>query len=207
VRACGWAGGRAPARPPTHVPQSPPARTRGHPHARTHARPPRCPHAHTHAHARTHAWTHGRTMQAGRPASRPAGMQAGRPTGWGGSQKSSHAKKNFGVLLERVRFFFCTITFAYVRPGHPGVFFLGRRALLGPFCPFLAVLGGLRGGHRSIRVTRVCYRGVSYTSSTSFRILFLFIRYSFPLSSDLRTGLSQLDHAGPRTHNNGEVYT
>jgi hypothetical protein len=41
-------------------------------------------------------------MQAGRPASKQAEKQA--------------CRKNFGVLLERVRFIFCTITFAYVRP-------------------------------------------------------------------------------------------
>jgi hypothetical protein len=33
----------------------------------------------------------------------------------GGRQKNKQAKK-FGVLLERVRFIFYTITFAYMRP-------------------------------------------------------------------------------------------
>ena len=45
-------------------------------------------------------------------------MQAGRPVGrlGGGAGRKAGRQKNFGVLLERVRFIFCTITFAYVRP-------------------------------------------------------------------------------------------
>ena len=34
----------------------------------------------------------------------------------GGEAEKQAGRKNFGVLLERVRFIFCTITFAYVRP-------------------------------------------------------------------------------------------
>ena len=64
------------------------------------------------------ARTHARTIQACRPAGRQAGRLAGRLAGQqAGRQAEKQAgRKNFGVLLERVRFIFCTITFAYVRP-------------------------------------------------------------------------------------------
>jgi hypothetical protein len=72
------------------------------------------PPPHTHAHARMHAWTHHACKHASQPAGRQACRQAGRQAG-GHAEKQAY-RKNFGVLLERVRFFFCTITFAYVRP-------------------------------------------------------------------------------------------
>jgi hypothetical protein len=44
-------------------------------------------------------------------------MAGGQGGGRGGGQAEQQAgRKNFGVLLEGVRFIFCTITFAYVRP-------------------------------------------------------------------------------------------
>ena len=49
-------------------------------------------------------------MQACWLAGRLAGRQAG------GQAEKQAGRKNFGVLLERVRFIFCAITFAYVRP-------------------------------------------------------------------------------------------
>ena len=52
---------------------------------------------------------------AGRQAGRQAGKLVARQAGGGGAEKQA-GRKNFVVLLERVRFTFCTITFAYVRP-------------------------------------------------------------------------------------------
>jgi hypothetical protein len=97
---------RARARTPTSPPAQKPTRT----HTRTHAR------------TRTHGRTHARTMQtgwlAGWQAGRPAGGKlVGRQARGGGEQAEKQAgRKNFGVLLEGVRFIFCTITFAYMRP-------------------------------------------------------------------------------------------
>jgi hypothetical protein len=52
----------------------------------------------------------------------PAGRQAGKLANWwpgrlggGGGAEKQAGRKNFVVLLEGVRFNFCTITFAYVR--------------------------------------------------------------------------------------------
>jgi len=56
-------------------------------------------------------------MSASRPAGRQAGMLAGWLAGRGrGEAEKQAGRKIFGVLLEGVRFIFCTITFAYMRP-------------------------------------------------------------------------------------------
>jgi hypothetical protein len=114
VHACArtHARTRAPIRPHPTCPHA-------HPHARTHTRPSPCPHArtHTHTHARTRTHAHTRARTHASTASRQAGRQACRQAAWLGGQAEKQAgRKNFDVLLERVRFNFCTITFAYVRP-------------------------------------------------------------------------------------------
>jgi hypothetical protein len=74
----------------------------------------------THARTRTHACTHHVGRQASRQAGRQGGRQAGKLASWGGGgagRKAGMQKKLWGATrLERVRFIFCTITFAYMRP-------------------------------------------------------------------------------------------